>query len=93
MFLFLEYDDQLSKADLNGIWLTIKSADAKAHRTREVQLNPILKGIVTEIQHFQSQPIKFFSSSSSFDYCINYLNQSTNNLKPDLTGSKISSSS
>jgi len=38
------------KADLNGNWLTIKSADAKAHRTREVQLNPILKGIVTEMQ-------------------------------------------
>ena len=30
--------------------LTIKSADAKAHRTRDVQLNPILKGIVTEMQ-------------------------------------------
>jgi integrase len=38
------------KADLNGNWLTIKSADAKAHRTREVQLNPILKGIVTEMK-------------------------------------------
>ena len=38
------------KADLNGNWLTIKSTDAKAHRTRDVQLNPILKGIVTEMQ-------------------------------------------
>ena len=38
------------KADLNGNWLTIKSSDAKSHRTREVQLNPILKGIVTEMK-------------------------------------------
>ena len=38
------------KADLNGNWLTIKSTDAKSHRTREVQLDPILKSIVTEMQ-------------------------------------------
>ena len=38
------------KAELKGNWLTIKSTDAKAHRTREIQLNPILKGIVTEMQ-------------------------------------------
>tara|TARA_R100000654_G_scaffold66637_1_gene94930 strand:- start:28 stop:570 length:543 start_codon:yes stop_codon:yes gene_type:complete len=38
------------KADLRGNWLTIKSADAKAHRTRDVQLNAILKSIVTEMQ-------------------------------------------
>ena len=35
-------------ADLNGNWLTIKSADAKAHRTRDVQLNEVTTGIVQE---------------------------------------------
>ena len=27
------------KADLSGNWLTIKSTDAKSHRTRDIQLN------------------------------------------------------
>jgi hypothetical protein len=38
------------KAELSGNWLTIKSADAKAHRTRDVELNQILKGIATEMK-------------------------------------------
>ena len=33
-------------ADLNGRWLTIKSADAKAHKTRDIELNEMTKGIV-----------------------------------------------
>ena len=35
------------KADLNGNWLTIKSTDAKAHRTRDLQINLVLKNIAT----------------------------------------------
>jgi integrase len=38
------------KADLNGNWLTIKSADTKAHRTRDVELNQFLRGMATEMK-------------------------------------------
>ena len=37
-------------ADLNGKWLTIKSTDAKSHRTRDIELNEITKGIVQEMR-------------------------------------------
>ena len=36
-------------ADLNGKWLKIKSTDSKSHRTRDVKLNEVTKGIVQEI--------------------------------------------
>ena len=37
-------------ADLKGNWLTIKATDAKSHRTRDVQLNEMLKSIITEMK-------------------------------------------
>ena len=36
--------------DLNGNWLTIKSTDAKSHRTRDIELNEVTKGIVQEMR-------------------------------------------
>ena len=38
------------KAELSGNWLNIKSLDAKSHRTQDVELNPILKGIATKMK-------------------------------------------
>ena len=38
------------KAELSGKWLTIKSTDAKSHKTRDVELNEMLKSIVTEMK-------------------------------------------
>ena len=37
-------------AELKGNWLTIKATDAKSHRTRDVQLNEMLKSIITEMK-------------------------------------------
>ena len=37
-------------AELKANWLTIKSTDAKSYRTRDVQLNAMLKSIVTEMK-------------------------------------------
>jgi len=37
-------------ADLNGNWLTIKSTDAKSHRTRDIELNEVTKGIVQDMR-------------------------------------------
>ena len=37
-------------ADLNGKWLTIKSTDAKSHKTRDIELNEVTKGIVQEMR-------------------------------------------
>ena len=37
--------------DLSGNWLTIKSTDAKSHRTRDIQLNGMIKSIVEEMKY------------------------------------------
>ena len=37
-------------SDLIGKWLTIKSTDAKSHKTRDIKLNEFTRGIVQEIR-------------------------------------------
>ena len=50
-------------ADLNGKWLTIKSTDAKSHKTRDIKLNEVTRGIVHEMRdRYQGQDITFFKT-------------------------------